>query len=167
MIRVEIKKLVPAAIQALPAHVAALKEHSPAEEFSAAAADQYERLLDDLLAAMRTARCDTADGVVWVRFDWAAPGFLVSAATAIESSPAQQADWLAAARAVDEGNHRGLLKGLLGYVKAQNPPRFPEGGQRGEDVEAGNALELDRRTLALSRPCGLACRVRLRLEQRP
>ena len=127
----EIEKLVPAAIQALPAHIAALKGILPPNKFSGASADQYKRLLDDLLAALRTARCDTADGIVWLRFGWGGPGFLVSAATAIENSPAMQADWLAAARAVDEGNHRGLLGGLLRYVKAQNPPRFPEGRPAG------------------------------------
>ena len=42
---------------------------------------------------------------------------------------------MAAARTVDESNHRGLLSGLLSYVKAQNPPRFPEGA-------AGGALML-------------------------
>ena len=94
-------------------------------------ADQYERLLDDLLVAMRTAHCDTPDGIVRVRFDWAAPGFLVSAATDIETLPAQQADWLASARIVDEGNHRGLLNGLLDYAKAQNPPRFPQAAASG------------------------------------
>ena len=50
-----------------------------------------------------------------------------------------RADWLAAARTVDESNHRGLLSGLLSYVKAQNPPRFPEG-------VAGGALMLEPET---------------------
>ena len=125
-IRLEVEKLVPAALQALPAHIAALKGMLP-PRFSAAVADQYKRLLDDLLAALRTVRCDSSDGIVWLHFGWGGPGFLVSAAATIESSPAIQADWLAAARAVDEGNHRGLLRGLLSYMKAQQPPRFPEG----------------------------------------
>ncbi|MGA2257161.1 MAG: hypothetical protein ABSG53_21110, partial [Thermoguttaceae bacterium] len=126
-IRLEVEKLVPAAIQALPAHVAALKSVLPPNKVSGAAADRYKRLLDGLLTALRSVRCDTADGIVWLHFGWGEPGLLVSAATTIESSSAIQADWLASARAVDEGNHRGLLSGLLSYVKAQNPPRFPEG----------------------------------------
>ena len=72
----EVEKLVPDAIQALPAHIAALKDILPPKKFSAEAADQYQRLLDDLLAALRTARCDTADGVVWLRFGWGGQGLL-------------------------------------------------------------------------------------------
>ena len=102
-IRLEVEKLVPDAIQALPAHIAALKGILPPQNVPGEAADQYKRLLDDLLAALRTARCDTADGIVWLRFGWGGPGLLVSAATAIESmSSAMRADWLAAARSVDE-----------------------------------------------------------------
>ena len=140
-IRLEVEKLVPAAVHALPAHIAALKGVLPPNKFPGDTADQYKRFLDDLLAALRTARCDTADGIVWVRFGWGGPGLLVSAATAIESSSAIRADWLAAARTVDEANHRRLLRGLLGYAKAQNPPppRFPEG-------VAGGALMLKAET---------------------
>ncbi len=132
---------MPAAVHALPAHIAALKGVLPPNKFPGDTADQYKRFLDDLLAALRTARCDTADGIVWVRFGWGGPGLLVSAATAIESSSAIRADWLAAARTVDEANHRRLLRGLLGYAKAQNPPppRFPEG-------VAGGALMLKAET---------------------
>ena len=126
-IRLEVEKMVPAAIQALPTHIDALKGILPSNRFSGAATDRYKRLLDDLLAALRSVRCDTADGIVWLHLGWGRPGFLVSAATTIESSSAIQADWLAAARAVDENNHRGLLSGLLSYVKTRNPPRFPEG----------------------------------------
>ena len=131
-IRSGIEKLVPDAIQALPSRIAALKGILPPDKFSGEACDQYKRLLDDLLAALRTARCDAGDGIVWLRFGWGGRGFLVSAATAIESRPAMRADWLAAARTVDESNHRGLLSGLLGYVKGRNPQEFPEGA-------AGNA----------------------------
>ena len=131
-IRVVVEKLVPDAIQALPAHIAALKKGVlPPKQLSDEAAGPYKRLLDDLLAALRSARCDTADGIVWVRFDWAAPGLPVSAAAAIESSPVIRADWLAAARIVDETNHRGLLGGLLGCAKAKTPPSFPEGAVGG------------------------------------
>ncbi len=118
---------MPDAIEALPSRIVALKSILPPDKFSADTCDQYKRLLDDLLAALRTARCDTGDGVVWLHFAWGGRGLLVSAATAIDSKTAIQADWLAAARSVDEGHHRGLLAGLLSYVKAQNPPKFPEG----------------------------------------
>ena len=126
-IRLEVEKLVPDAIQALPAHIAALKGVLPSTKFPGQMADQYKRLLDDLLTSLRTARCDTADGIVWLRFGWGGQGLMVSAATVIQCKPALDADWLAAARAVDESNHRGLLSGLLSYVKTQKPPRFPQG----------------------------------------
>jgi len=126
-LRLDVEKLVRAAIQTLPEHIAGLKNVLPPNKVPVAAADRYQRLLSDLLAVLPLVRCDTADSIVWLHFGWLEPGFLVSAAGAIESSPAIQVDWLAAARAADESNHRGLLSGLLSYVKVQNPPRFPEG----------------------------------------
>ena len=124
-IRMEIEKLVPDAIAALPLHVAALKDILPPRKISAEAADHYRRLLDDLLKAMRAARCDTADGIVWLRLAWEGKGSMVWAADALESSSAIAIDWMAAARAVDETRHRGLLGGLLSYMHAQTPQRFP------------------------------------------
>jgi hypothetical protein len=126
-VRAEIEKLAPLAIRALPAHIAALKDVLPPKRFPGEAADQYKRLLDDLLVALPTARCDAADGIVWFRCDWGGRGLLASAAAALDSKSALKADWLAAARAVDENMHRGLLGSLLSYLKAQTPPRFPEG----------------------------------------
>ncbi len=91
------------------------KGHSfAAGEFTAQAADQYRRLLSDVLAGLRTANCTyVGDGIVWVRFGWEAPGLLVSAAATINSSPALQADWSAAARGSADENtsSRGLLTG--------------------------------------------------------
>ena len=130
-LRSDVEKLVPDAIRALPLHIAVLKGLLAPNKCSNEAADQYKRLLDDLFTALRTARCDTADGIVWVRFGWGGSGLLVSAATAIESAATIRADWLAAALAVDKTNHRGLLSGLLGYLKVQNPPQFPEGAAGG------------------------------------
>ena len=98
-------------------------------KLSGAVAARYKRLLGELLAALGSARCDVADGAVWLRFDWGGSGFLAWGAATIDNDNAAaiKADWLAAALAVDEGNQRGLLGGLLRWVKAQNPPRFPEG----------------------------------------
>ncbi len=142
--RLQVVNLVHAAIEALPSHIAALKDIPPpkkslletADEYKRrvdefrAAFDKYGQVLNDLLAAMRTASCDATDGMVRVQFGWAVPGLLVSAAAA-DGSPARTVDWLAAARTVDEGNHRGLLSGLLKYAKAQSPPRFPEAAASG------------------------------------
>jgi hypothetical protein len=144
-VRAEVEKLVHAAIQALPAHVDGLKTVPPPPQVARetpeqhqrrlndfrVAIDRYGRVLNDLLAAMRAASCETTDGIVRVQFGWPAPGFLVSAATVIDSDVAQKTDWLAAARILDEGNHRGLLNGLLKYVKTQNPPRFPQAAASG------------------------------------
>jgi hypothetical protein len=127
-VHTDIEKLAPAAIQALPAHIAAVQGILPVK-LSGAVAARYKRLLGELLAALGSARCDVADGAVWLRFDWGGSGFLAWGAATIDNDNAAaiKADWLAAALAVDEGNQRGLLGGLLRWVKAQNPPRFPEG----------------------------------------
>ena len=126
-IRLQVETLARDAIKALPAHVAALKDILPPDKIPGETADSYKRLLNDLRAALGSAHCETADGVVWMRFGWGGPGFLASAATFLENSSAQRADWLAAARSMDESNHRGLLGGLLSYAKGQNPPAFPKG----------------------------------------
>jgi len=136
--RLDVESLATSAIRALPAHIDSLKNVLPPNKVPKEAADQYKRLLEDLLAALRSVRCDTADGIAWLHFEWGQTGVLVSAATAIETASAIQLDWLAAARAIDESNHRGLLNGLFSYVKVQNPPRFPEG--------AGGALMLKPQT---------------------
>ena len=130
-LRSDVEKLVPDAIRALPTHIAVLKDILATNNLSNDAVDQYKRLLDDLFTALRATRCDTADGIVWVRLGWGGSGLLVSAATAIESRLVIRADWLAAALAIDKTNHRGLLSGLLGYLKAKNPPQFPEGAAGG------------------------------------
>ncbi len=133
-IRSDIEKLVPAAIEALPAHVAALKNILPPQKFPSEVVEQYKRLLDDLLAATRTVRCNPDEGVVRLQFGWGGPGFLGSAATFFETASLLQADWLAAARAIDENRHRGLLSGLLAYVKTENPPLFPQGAAVGDSL---------------------------------
>jgi hypothetical protein len=125
-VHADIDTLAPAALQVLPAHIAAVQGILPVK-LSGPMAARYKRLLGELLAALGSARCDVADGAVWLRFDWGGSGFLAWGDATIDNSPAIKADWLAAALAVDEGNHRGLLGGLLRWVKAQNPPRFPEG----------------------------------------
>ena len=164
----EVEKLVPDCDPGLARAHRRAEGLLATKKFSGQAADQYERLLDDLLAALRTARCDTADGIAWLRFGWGGPGLLVSAATAIECKSARDADWLAAARTVDENNHRGLLGGLLSFAKRQTPPRFPEGRAGGAPMlEPRDPPELDRGDPALSRSPRLARRARLRLERLP
>jgi hypothetical protein len=130
-IRLDIEKFAQDAIAALPLHIAALKGTHPLTKPLVGVSEQYRRILDDLLAAMRTARCDPADGIVWVRFAWGGPGLLISAASAIESKSVLMADWMSAARTVDDSNQRGLLGALRNFAKAQNPPRFPEGAASG------------------------------------
>jgi hypothetical protein len=126
-VRLCVEKFVPAAILALPPHIAALKTILPPGRCPAESIEQYRRLLDDLFSALQSARCDTADSIVWLHGNWGGPGLLISAASAIANSQTILADWLIAARAVDQGNHRGLIAGLLSYMKTQDPPRFPEG----------------------------------------
>jgi hypothetical protein len=125
-IRLEVERLVPAMIEALPAHLGGLKNILTPKKVRPEEAERYAQVLKDLLTALRSQpHCDTADGIVWLRFGWPAPGLLVSAETILECNSAREADWLAAARAVDENMHRGLLGALLSYAKAQAPPRFP------------------------------------------
>jgi hypothetical protein len=126
-IRLEVEKLVPAAIAALPAHLAALKDTLAKSKVPAEAADQYSQVLNRLLRALQNQfHCDTSDGIIWLRFGWEPPGFLASASALLECKSARNADWLASAKAADETTHRGLLSGLLRYVKVQTPPSFPE-----------------------------------------
>jgi hypothetical protein len=127
LVRSDVEKLVPAALQALPPHIAALKDTLTQNKVEADVANRYILVLNGLLAALRSQpRCDTADGVVWLRFGWQAPGLLGSAASFLQCKSARDADWLTSARAVDETRHRGLLGALLNYAKAQTPPKFPE-----------------------------------------
>jgi hypothetical protein len=126
-IQSDVKKLASAAIQTLPSHIASLDKTLKSRNVAAAGAEQYKKVLNDLLAALNVARCDTSDGIVWLRSGWGPAGLLASAAWVMDNRAAPSADWLAAARTADEAEHRRLLKGLLGYVKDQSPPRFPDG----------------------------------------
>ena len=82
-------------------------------------------MLDELLAALSTSHYETSDSIIWLRLNWAGKGLPAWAESRFENEAAEQADWLVAACAADEANHRGLLKGLLKYVAdAQNPPHF-------------------------------------------
>ena len=139
-IRLDVEKLVPDAIQALPAHIAALKEHSPAEEvpgrggrsIQAAPGRLARGLAHGPLRYGRRHRlaCSLAGQGrgSWSRqprpsrarprcgpIGWLLPGPSMKAITAACSADC----W--------------------SYAKAQNPPRISRGsGRRGDDAAAGD-----------------------------
>ncbi len=130
-VQTAIKELVPAILKVLPDRMAALKNSLQAGRFNGEAADQYKLLLDEFQAALNTARCDAVEGVVSLRMTWPAQGPMVAAAAGADSFAAMRADWLAAARAADESVLHALLMGILGYVKASEPPKYPDGAPGG------------------------------------
>ncbi len=126
-LRVEMVKLIEAALHALPQHIAGLKKTVTPEKVGAESADQYRQSLDDLQASLRTYGCETTDSILWLRLGWNGQGLPGWTASMLDCKPAWSADRLAAARAVDEANHRRLLTALHDYAKVQNPARFPAG----------------------------------------
>ena len=121
-------KLIPAADTALAAHAESLTRQLQAGRMDAATADQYELLLKGVVAALAAARCEVADETVRVRTDLG-QDLPAMAAAALAARPAMLADWLDAARGVDQANHDRLLAGLSGYRRARG--QFPAGVVRG------------------------------------
>jgi hypothetical protein len=122
-VRAALDELVPAVKELLPKQAEALQESLRAGRLTAAAATPYRMLLDDGRTTLEAAHWQVADGTVWLRLNWGRPPLAVAAAAA-DSFPALRADWLAAARGVDEARHGYLLEGLMGYQKAEGhlPP---------------------------------------------
>ena len=102
-----------------------------------AAAEPYRMLLEDGSASLAAAEWHVADGTVWLRLNWGRRP-LDLAADAVDSLPALRADWLAAARGVDEDSHRYLADGLKGYQKAEGS--LPPGAVGGAMLAARDAL---------------------------
>ena len=127
-VRAALDELIPAAKISLPKQVESLRESLQAGRLTAAVADPYKLLMDEGLAALQAARWDTTAGIVWIRLHWGQPPLAVAAA-AVDSTAAIHNDWLSAARTIDEANHRRLLAGLGGYVKAEGA--FPAGASGG------------------------------------
>ena len=127
-VRAALDELIPAVKNLLPAQRESLRSRIEEGKVAAAAAGQYQFLLEHGLAALQSARTETADSIVWVRLHWGQSP-MDAAVAALESLPVVQGDWLSAARAVDEARHRRLLAGLQGHVKAE--AAFPSGAMGG------------------------------------
>ncbi len=127
----EMEKLLAAARRALPGHIADLQKTVPRAKVGATAANDYRRLLDDLLTSLRSYGCETSDGILWLRLKWAGQGLPDWIDTALENDAAWKTDRLAAARTADELNHRHLAETLRTYAGAQDPKRFPAGAASG------------------------------------
>ena len=123
-VRDALATLIPAARKALTTKVAALTAELEAGRIAADTADQYELLLDEGQAALGATQWEVVDQTVWGRLDWG-PNLAALVGAAAESGPAIRTDWLHAARVGDEANHRRLMSGLGGHVKAKG--RFPAG----------------------------------------
>jgi len=123
-VKAAVDELLPAAREALGARLESLPESLRAGEITAAAATQFEVVLADGLAAAEAARCEVVDEIVLVHVPGGQdPAGLATAA--LDSRETVHAEWLAAARRVDEANHGRLIAGLGGYAKAEGG--FPPG----------------------------------------
>lgn len=121
-VKAALAELTAAAGDLLEAEMESLPGQLQQGSLTAAEADQYEVVLQEALAASESARCETVDGIVWVRWGWSrGPAALAGAIG--DSRVAIHRRWLTAARAADEANHRRLVAGLAGYRKAEG--RFP------------------------------------------
>ena len=125
-----IGQLVPATRAALDAVMKSITGKLEAGRLTAHEADQYELLLKQGGAALGTAKWEIAEPLVWLRIEWG-ERLLATAGAALDSRRVVRADWLEAARAADEVNHRRLLASIGGYVKAEKENRFPAGAGGG------------------------------------
>ncbi len=111
----------------LPQRAADIPASVASGQFTQEAARSYRALIDQIAAAMRSARCKSSDGIARLQSTWSQEGPLATAVTAIESAPAWKSDWRKAARTSDAAQQRILLESLRGYAQAQKPPRYPAG----------------------------------------
>ncbi len=123
-VKAAVNALLPAAKTTLDARLKSLPSRLQSGEITAAASAGYERLLGDGLAAARAARSEVVGETVIVD----APGTdqpAALAAAVLDRRDTIHADWLAAARTVDQDNQRRLITGLNGYAKAEK--HYPPG----------------------------------------
>jgi len=116
-------QLIRAAEHSLTAQRESIGVELQSGNLTAATAGQYELLLDEGIAAFRSARHEVAKDIVWVRLDFRS-GPTQLASLAIDSRQAIRSAWLSAALGADEANHRRLMAGLTGYQKSEG--HFPE-----------------------------------------
>jgi len=121
-VQAAVGQLIEAAGESLMARLESLPEQLQSGQLTTAAANQYELLLNEGLHLARSAQLEVVGRTVWVRMDGNQGPSSLAVAT-VDSQPAIEADWLAAARRVDEANHGRLLAGLGGYAKSQH--HFP------------------------------------------
>ena len=127
-LRLEMVKLIEAAL-AQPRHIAGLKKSMPPEKVAAEAAGQ-SAIAGRPAASLHSYGCETTESILWLRLGWNGQG-LPGWISAMQDCKPAWSRRLAAARAVDESNHRGLLQALHDYAKAKNRDRFPAGRPAG------------------------------------
>ncbi len=126
--RSALEELLSAARTGLKGLADSVGEKLKAGQLPIEAAQRYEELLRQSLAALDGSQIELAEHVAWLRTNWSeAPAVL--AAAALDSRAAIVAEWYAAALRADAANHVRLLEALAGYGKAykQFPPAA-EGG---------------------------------------
>ncbi|MEX2118383.1 MAG: DUF1559 domain-containing protein [Pirellulales bacterium] len=103
-----------AAEKSIAAHSDQITQHLLAGQLTTQRAAQFKQLLTAGQAALATRQLGVDQATVWVRTQW--HGDLSKlAAAAVASAPVLEATRLAAARPIDEENHRQLLAALAGY----------------------------------------------------
>jgi hypothetical protein len=127
-VRDALAELIPAAKDALTARADSLTKQLKAGRIDADTADRYELVLDEGRAALAASQWEVVDETVWGRVDWG-PKLSALADALVKGRRAIRADWLDAARALDEANAERILSGLGGYAKAEG--HFPVGAGGG------------------------------------
>ena len=129
-VRAEVDKLLIKARKSLAAYAESIPAKLQDGRLAPAVADQYDFFLKQAIVAVGATHAEVVGDTVCVRTTWdQGVGVSPLARATIESRPAVQSDWFAAARTLDEANHQRLLKGLGGYEKAEG--YYPAGAVGG------------------------------------
>ena len=122
-VRASLDRLLAAMEKTLAGEADGLTKKLLAGQITTADASRLKRLLAAGRQALAKRESGVQDSLVWARTPW--QGDLPNLAVAVLSSvPELESSRLAAARPLDEENHRRLLLGLAGYDKAEGALPF-------------------------------------------
>ena len=127
-VRLALGQLLEAAQHGMAGLADALAAKLQEGELTAREADAYELLLKKGRAVLAASRAEVVDQTVWMRLEWGKNLSLLAAA-GLDSPRSILRDWLAAALASDQSNHRRILLALAGYAKGEGA--FPAGAGGG------------------------------------
>lgn len=120
--------LIPAARTALIGRIKRIGEQIGGGEVQPLWADRYETFLKHGLSAVRPARRELVDDMVWVRSSWDNDP-VSTALTSLDAVGPSKTDWLAAGLECDRENQKKILAGLEDYCRAEGS--YPPGAVGG------------------------------------